>query len=292
MKVGFIGLGQMGFAMGNNLIKAGVTVTGYDVSQQALDKFAQVGGNVAPSLTQACQGQDVIITMLPKGDFVESVLNQKGGVYDSADSGTLLVDMSTVSPFETEKFAKDSVANGLRFLDAPVGRTSQHAQAGTLIIFAGCAEDAPLVPTVTPLFDALGETTIYMGQVGAGTRVKLVNNFMSIALNALSAEVINFSEKLELDYDKVQQVFDLTPAGNGHFKTTWPGKVMSNDLSVAFALSLAHKDLTLAQDVANRLGVPFMMGAISRELYAQAMVQGYDNNDWTAMLESYRKLSS
>ncbi len=138
--------------------------------------------------------------------------------------------MSTIPPIETNELIALANKSSIDFLDAPVGRTSAHAKTGKLIIFAGAKSDEKVIQKVQPLFDAMGEKTIYMGERCAGSKIKIINNFMSICMNAVSAETINFAETIGLKYEKVQEVFNLTPAGLGHFKTTWPGKVLSNDL--------------------------------------------------------------
>ena len=118
-----------------------------------------------------------------------------------------------------------------------------------------------------PLFDLMGSETVDAGGPGKGIRVKIINNYMSIALNALSAEAIALSEKIGLDFDTAMSVMGGTPAGKGHFTTTWPNKVLAGDLTPAFMIDLAHKDLGIALDLANQVGVPMPMGAASRELY-------------------------
>ena len=130
------------------------------------------------------------------------------------------------------------------------------------------------------------------GGPGKGIRVKLINNFMSIALNVLSAEAATLCEALDLPLETALQVMQGTPANKGHFTTTWPNKVLKGDLSPAFMIDLAHKDLGLALDVANQLQVPLAMGAASREIYSQARAMGRGKQDWTAILEHMRCCSN
>ena len=121
-----------------------------------------------------------------------------------------------------------------------------------------------------------------------GIRVKLINNYMSIALNALSAEAATLCEALGLDLAVALKVMSGTAAGKGHFTTTWPNKVLKGDLSPAFMIDLAHKDLGIALDVANQLHVPMPLGAASREVYNQARAAGRGREDWSAILEQVR----
>jgi 4-hydroxybutyrate dehydrogenase/sulfolactaldehyde 3-reductase len=145
-------------------------------------------------------------------------------------------------------------------MDVPVGRTSDHAIAGTLLLLAGGT--AQQVERATPVLMAMGNELINAGGPGMGIRVKLINNYMSIALNALSAEAAVLCEALGLSFDVALKVMSGTPAGKGFF-TSWPNKVLKGDLSPAFMIDLAHKDLGIALDVANQLHVPMPLGAAS-----------------------------
>lgn len=128
-------------------------------------------------------------------------------------------------------------------MDVPVGRTSDHAIAGTLLLLAGGS--AEQVERATPVLMAMGNELINAGGTSMGIRVKLINNYMSIALNALSAEAAALCEALGLSFDVALKVMSGTPAGKGHFTTSWPNKVLKGDLSPSFMIDLAHKDLGL-----------------------------------------------
>lgn len=147
------------------------------------------------------------------------------------------------------------------------------------------------VERATPLLMAMGSELINAGGPGMGIRVKLINNYMSIALNALSAEAAVLCEALGLSFDVALQVMSGTPAGKGHFTTTWPNKVLKGDLTPAFMIDLAHKDLGIALDVANQLHVTMPMGAASREVYSQARACGRGRQDWSAILQQVRSQS-
>ena len=160
------------------------------------------------------------------------------------------------------------------------------AIAGTLLLLAGGTPEQ--VEHATPVLMAMGNELVAAGGPGMGIRVKLINNYMSIALNALSAEAAALCEALGLSFDVALKVMNGTPAGKGHFTTTWPNKVLKGDLSPAFMIDLAHKDLGIALDVANQLHVPMPLGAASREVYSQARAAGRGRQDWTAILEQVR----
>lgn len=147
--------------------------------------------------------------------------------------------MSTIHPLQTDALIRDMAERGFSLMDVPVGRTSDHAIAGTLLLLAGGT--AQQVERATPVLMAMGNELINAGGPGMGIRVKLINNYMSIALNALSAEAAVLCEALGLSFDVALKVMSGTPAGKGHFTTSWPNKVLKGDLSPAFMIDLAHK---------------------------------------------------
>ena len=287
--IGFIGLGQMGAAMATNLIKAGHALNVYDISADAMAKLAGVGATPCDSPAAAAKEAEFVITMLPNGTLVRSVLLGADGVVSTLPKDALIIDMSTVHPLETDALIADMAKEGIEMMEAPVGRTSDHAVAGTLLVLAGGTKGQ--IAKAQPLFDVMGSETIDAGGPGMGIRVKIINNYMSIALNALSAEAIALAEKIGLSFETAMAVMSGTPAGKGHFTTSWPNKVLAGDLTPAFMIDLAHKDLGIALDLANQVGVPMPMGAASRELYNMSRVAGRGRQDWTAVLEQVRALS-
>ncbi|HBE9178511.1 TPA: sulfolactaldehyde 3-reductase [Serratia fonticola] len=288
-QIAFIGLGQMGAPMASNLIKQGHRLNVFDISPAAVSALVAQGAKAAASPAQASLDAEFVITMLPNGELVHEVLFGAEGVCCTLSPAALVMDMSTIHPLQTDRLIAQMQARGFSLMDAPVGRTSDHAQAGTLLILAGGT--AEQVERATPVLMAMGSELINAGGPGMGIRVKLINNYMSIALNALSAEAAVLCEALGLSFDVALQVMSGTPAGKGHFTTTWPNKVLKGDLSPAFMIDLAHKDLGIALDVANQLHVAMPMGAASREVYSQARASGRGRQDWSAILEQVRAAS-
>ncbi|WP_037035708.1 sulfolactaldehyde 3-reductase [Pseudovibrio sp. JE062] len=287
--VGFIGLGQMGQPMATNLAKGGHALRVYDVSPEAVASLVTKGAVAASSPAEAADGVDFVVTMLPNGALVCETLFGENGVATTLSSDALVIDMSTVHPLETDAMIADMAKLGFSMMEAPVGRTSDHAIAGTLLVLAGGTKDQ--IAKAQPLFDLMGSDTVDAGGPGKGIRVKIINNYMSIALNTLSAEAVALSEAIGLEFDAAMSVMSGTPAGKGHFTTTWPNKVLTGDLSPAFMIDHAHKDLGIALDLANQVGVPMPMGAASRETYNIARSAGRGRQDWSAVLEQLRALS-
>lgn len=284
--IAFIGLGQMGAPMAKNLIKQGHNLWVFDLNASAVQNLQQAGATGCQSAAQAAQHAEFVITMLPNGDRVREALLGKNGIWQTLNSSALVIDMSTIHPLQTDRLIADLAERGFSMMDVPVGRTSDHAIAGTLLLLAGGTSEQ--VNRAKTVLMAMGSELIEAGGPGMGIRVKLINNYMSIALNALSAEAAVLCEALGLSFDVALKVMSGTPAGKGHFTTSWPNKVLKGDLTPAFMIDLAHKDLGIALDVANQLHVPMPLGAASREVYNQARAAGRGREDWTAILEQVR----
>ncbi|SQI36596.1 2-(hydroxymethyl)glutarate dehydrogenase [Leminorella richardii] len=288
-EIAFIGLGQMGSPMATNLIKKGHRLSVYDINAQAVTTLSELGATAASSPAEAAKGAEFVITMLPNGTLVQDVLFGERGVTQTLSRDALVIDMSTIHPLESDRLCQRMSEAEFSYMDAPVGRTSDHAIAGTLLILAGGT--AEQVDRATPILMCMGSELVNCEGPGMGIRVKLINNYMSIALNALSAEAAVMCEALGLPLDVAVKVMSNTPAGKGHFTTSWPNKVLKGDLTPSFMIDLAHKDLGIALDVANQLHVPTPLGAAAREVYSVARAAGRGRQDWTAILAQVRTLA-
>ena len=179
--IGFIGLGNMGGPMAANLVKAGHTVTGFDLNPAALDALAKAGGKVAKSAAEAVTGASVVITMLPAGEHVREVYLHQGGLIDVAkDAKPLLIDCSTIDVDSARTVTAAAEAAGLAMLDAPVSGGTVGAQNGTLTFMVGGTEEA--FARGKPVLEAMGKNIFHAGGPGAGQAVKICNNMM-LAIN-------------------------------------------------------------------------------------------------------------
>lgn len=284
--IAFIGLGQMGNPMALNLLKKGHSVQVFDINKEAVNNLESQGARGCPTPAETVKDCDFIITMLPNGNLVNEVIFGSQGAVNNAKDDCLFIDMSTIHPLESDQIRQKLSEMNIEFMDAPVGRTSDNAVTGTLLILAGGTPKQ--IAKAQDILLCMGSEIIEAGGPGQGIRVKLINNFMSIALNALSAEAATLCEALNLPLDVAIGVMEGTPAIKSHFKTTWPNKVLKGDISPAFMINHAHKDLGIATDVANQLNVPLPMGAAAREVYSQARAMGRGSEDWTAILEQSR----
>ncbi|WP_281758063.1 sulfolactaldehyde 3-reductase [Succinatimonas hippei] len=286
--VGFIGLGQMGAPMALNILQKGHKVKVYDISKEAVTRLAAKGAEETSSPAEAALNSDFVITMLPNGQLVSDVVFGDDGILKTLSNNALYIDMSTINPFESDAIRQKVEKAGREMMECPVGRTSADAITGTLLLLAGGKPYQ--IEKAHDILMCMGNEMIDAGGPGMGIRLKIVNNFMSIALNGLSAEAAVLCESMGLSLDVAIKMMSGTPAIKSHFLTTWQSKVLKGDISPAFMIDLAHKDLGIALDIANKLHVPMSMGAACRELYSEASAFGFGRKDWTSILEHLRKM--
>ena len=176
MKIGFIGLGNMGLPMAINLLKAGHEVTGFDLVQGQIDAFAKAGGKVAKSANATADGADVVISMLPASRHVEGLYLGVNGLIAYANPKTLLIDCSTISPKVAQAVAAEAKAKGFAMVDAPVSGGTAGAQAGTLTFMVG--GENSVVECIRPILENMGKNIFHAGGSGAGQTVKVCNNML------------------------------------------------------------------------------------------------------------------
>ena len=281
--IGFIGLGRMGRPMASNLCRKGFRLVVHDVNRKAVEELESLQARGASSAAQVAAEGDIIVTMLPNSAIVSDVVAGHDGVLDHARPGSLIMDMSTVSPETTDALAKQAAAKGIGFVDAPVGRLAEHADRGeSLFMVGGTPAD---FARVKPLLEGMGTTIHHCGPAGSGTRTKLVNNFLAVSLCQMNAEALALSQRFGLNLEKTLEVLHGTTATNGQLKINWPNKVLRGDTTPGFTIDLAHKDLSLIVDSANAARVPMPMAAAAREAFNTARAAGFGGIDFSGMVD-------
>lgn len=286
--IAFVGLGVMGAPMARNLLRAGFTLRGYDIDAKAVTSFVAEGGVAATSPSDAARGVDCAITMLPNSPHVEEALFGPLGIAEALSPDAIYLDMSTIAPAATDRIGAKMRARGFEMVDAPVGRSSQHAVEGKLLVMVG-ANDAALA-RVRPVLERLGDTIVHCGPPGSGSRMKIVNNFMSITTNATTAEALTLAKASGLDPELARSVMLGTVAGQGHMATTYPAKVLKGDCSPGFPIDHAYKDLGLALELGRELGLSLATGAAALPAYEHARADGRGRQDWTAIYAAAERM--
>ncbi len=279
-RVGFIGLGNMGRGMASNLRRKQFAMTVFDLNPAPVAMLTELGAEAAADVPTLARASTVAVTMLPGPREVSAT----GTVLlENMAPGSLLIDMSTVDPETTDALAAAAAAKGVGFVDAPVGRLAAHAERGESLFMVG-GSDADFA-RAKPLLEAMGNTIHHCGGPGAGTRTKLVNNYLAIILCQLNAEALSLSQGFGLDLETTLEVLHGTTATNGQLKVNWPNKVLKGDTAPGFAIDLAHKDLSLIVQAANAAKVPLPVAAAAREAFSAARAQGHGGLDFSAMLD-------
>src|SRR5580692_1608710 len=291
-QIGFIGLGNMGLPMAQNLIKAGHPVCGYDVSADALDRFSAAGGIAVRSLDVAAMGVDLLITMLPAREQVREVYLGQGGVLASAAPGTLLVDCSTVDVETARAVAAAAKVNELEMLDAPVSGGVAGAQAATLTFMVGGGDKA--FERAKPVLEGMGKSIVHAGAAGAGQAAKICNNMiLGISMIAV-CEAFVLAEKLGLDPHKL---FEISSQSSGQCwsLTSYcpvPGPVPTSpanrDYQPGFTAAMMLKDLRLAQEAARAAGATTPLGAEAAALYGLFAAHGNAGLDFSGIIRFLR----
>ncbi|MEI4473366.1 NAD(P)-dependent oxidoreductase [Frigidibacter sp. MR17.24] len=286
-RIGVIGLGRMGRPMAINMQKKGFAVTGHDLNPASIAALVAAGGRAGGSIEAVVAEADVVFTMLPNSNDVAQVILER--VLPATRPGQLVVDMSTIDPLVTDRIAQALAKAGIAFADAPVGRLAQHADAGQSLFMVGAAPGD--LARLRPMLEAMGTTIHHCGGPGTGIRMKVVNNYLAIALAQLNAETLTLAQRFGLDLGMAIEVINGTTATNGHLKTNFPNKVLKGDISPGFQIDLAHKDLGLALAAASELKVPLSMGTAARECLQIARSRGYGGKDFSGLLDAWCDLA-
>ncbi|WP_062430177.1 2-hydroxy-3-oxopropionate reductase [Herbidospora daliensis] len=289
MNVGFIGLGIMGTPMAANLVRAGHTVIGYDVSTARLDELAELGGKAAASIGEAVAQAHVVITMLPDSPQVEEVVFGEGGVLDHAPAGLLLIDMSTIRPETSRRVAQAAAVKGVHAIDAPVSGGEKGAVDGTLsIMIGGRAED---VESAREILRVLGTTIVHVGAAGAGQTVKAANQLVVGGTYALVAEAIVLLEASGVDPKAGMDVLAGGLAGSRILELK-RHSMIERSFNPGFRIDLHHKDMGIATAAAREAGVALPMTALVAQLIGAARAQGHGALDHSALLKVIERINS
>ena len=291
-KIGFIGLGNMGLPMAQNLLKAGHPVSGFDVSTDATERLAAGGGTRTNSIADACKDAEVVITMLPAGEHVREVYLGDGGVLAAVMPGTLLIDSSTIDVQTARDVAQAAEGKGLAMVDAPVSGGVAGAQGGTLTFMVGGSDDA--FERARPVLEHLGKTIVHAGASGTGQAAKICNNMILGASMIVVAEAFLLAEKLGLD---AQKLFDISSKSSGQCwsMTSYcpvPGPVPTSpanrEYQAGFTAAMMLKDLNLAQAAARATRATTPLGAGAAAVYERFVDTGAGGVDFSGIIRFLR----
>lgn len=281
--VAWIGLGNMGGPMTANMVKAGHTVRGFDLSADALAAAVGNGVAAAASIAEAVAGADVVFTMLPKGDHVRSVYFGDGGILDAAAKETLLIDSSTIDIDSAQAVHDAAAAAGFRFVDAPVSGGMSGAAAGSLTFMIGGESGA--VADASAYIEPMAGNIIPTGGATTGQAAKICNNLMLFINLASTAEGAVLADRLGLDKQVFWDIASVS-SGDSWALRTWypvagvvPTSAANNDFAPSFTAELANKDIGLAIAAARSTDTPLEIGEHVQQLFQRLIDQGEGGKD-------------
>ena len=285
--VGFIGLGIMGSRQAANLVRAGFELTVFNRTRATADAWvAEHGGRVAATPREA--GGDIVITMVVDGAQVEEMLLGDDGAVHGAEPGTLFVDMSTIGPADARRIGGELIERGHRFVDAPVTGSAPKAEDGTLTIMAGGGDDD--VERARPLFEAMGELIVHVGELGMGQQAKVISNAVAATNCATLAEGLVVGRRTGVDLEALVKVMGAGAAASQMLNLK--GRPMlEHDFTPLFKLEHMLKDIVLCLQEAREAGVGFPSAALAGELYAAGAGRGLGEQDFAAVLEVVETLN-
>ena len=279
----------MGRPMARNLLKAGYKITVYGRREPVVDELIAAGAVAAESPSEAAQASDIVITILPDSPDVRQVVTGGNGVLQGARPGTVVIDMSTISPTVAREIFGLAAAKGVDFLDAPVSGGEPGAVAGTLSIMVGGRQG--VFEECLPVFQALGKNITYMGESGAGQMTKLCNQVIC-ALNIQAVcEGLMLGAKAGLDMEKLLSVVSTGAAGSWMLSNLAP-KMLQRDFEPGFKVKLQQKDLRLALAAAEELKLPLPGTGLVQQLFRAVEAAGMGEKGTQALIIALEKLSA
>lgn len=286
-RIGFVGTGTMGEPMAANLLRQGFAVSTiiHRRPEQARALVA-AGARVAPSLADLVAECPIVLACLPTSAEVEEVVVGPGGVLEAGRRGSVFVDMGTSRPSSTRALAARLGARGIGMLDAPITGGVKGARDGTLTIYVGGPPEE--FARVRPAFEAMGRTVLHMGGTAAGHLTKLLNNMLALVSMAALAEVLPLGVRVGLDPLKL---IEALSAGSGAtFAIPSRGeRILRGEFAPSFRVDLAHKDLRLAQEVAQEVNAPVPVTAAALLTFTLARNLGLDGEDTVALVKVWEK---
>ena len=289
-RIGFVGVGAMGWPMAANLIKAGFAVQVADARADQASKFAaEVGGKTAATLSALGEASDIVITMLPTSKIVRSVLLDGDGVAAGLHRGAIVIDMSSGVPAQTAAIAEKLAAMGVAMLDAPVSGGVRKAVSGELAIMVG--GDGKVALEVDPVLRTMGKSVIRAGGIGCGQAMKSLNNLVSAGGFLIAIEALLIGKKFGLDPAVMVDILNASTGMNNSTQVKFKQFVLSGAYNAGFSLDLMVKDIGIALDVAKDLGVDTPFSALCRNIWSDARADLGAGHDHTELAKFAAKVA-
>ena len=289
-KIGFIGLGNMGLPMANNILKAGIEVNAFDLSEKALNQAENLGMSIKQNSESVLEDIDALITMLPNGSSVEKIFLDDD-LLEGINKQTLIIESSTISPEISKKVSRMAKNYGISMLDAPVSGGVKGAELGNLTFMVGGIEAD--LEKGSSLFKIMGDKIFYAGESGSGQIAKLCNNMLLAVHMCGTAETLALGVNNGLDPEVLSEIMKNSSGGNWSLEkyNPYPGVMKtapaSEDYSGGFLNTLMLKDLNLVSELALQSESSTPMGKLALQLYEEMKDQGFGTLDFSSIQKKY-----
>lgn len=289
MKIGFVGLGVMGKPMAKNLIKAGYELNVNTLEEEVVKEFEELGAKGYASKKDLAQDSDVIILMLPNSPNCDQAIFGEDGLVEGLSEGKIIVDMSSINPVESKRFAKALEEKGVRFIDAPVSGGEPKAIDGTLAVMVG--GDEKTFEEVKPIIEKMASSIVRTGEVGAGNTTKLANQIV-VALNiAAVSEAFTLAKKAGVDPEAVYHAIRGGLAGSTVMDAKGP-MMLERNFKPGFRIDLHIKDLQNALDTSHSVQASLPLTAGVMEILQALRIDGNEKDDHSAIVKYYEKINN
>lgn len=288
-RIGFIGLGNMGFPMAKNLLNKFGNLLVYNRSQQKCRELETDGAVIGKDVADLTQQVDIIFLSLPGPKEVLEIVLNENGILSSSHKGQIIVDLSTVSPTTNQMIVEKAQLLGVNYIDVPVSGGPQGAQNSSLSLMIGASEKEIDELGLKEYLKVIGSTFHYIGKRGGGSAIKIINNFMSFATQVINGEALLMADSLGISPETFYQV-TTTSSGNNVILKAKMDKVLNDDLKPGFALDLTVKDLELARQLCQDQYIPnFTLNTVI-QFYREAQRLGYGQSDSSSVIRVIRGL--
>ena len=287
-KIGFIGLGIMGLPMASNLIKDGFNLVVYNRTLSKCSQLEEKGAVVVQTPADVAKNAKMIITMVTDSPDVEDILLGEKGIMSTIKEGSIVIDMSTISPKITKELNAKLNSKGCYIVDAPVSGGSWGAIEGTLSIMIGGEKSA--YQQCIPLFESMGKNIIYTGESGMGQTTKLVNQILVAGTMNAVAEALVFAAKSGADLEKTIDAVGGGAAASWQLNNLAP-RIIKGDFDPGFMIKLQQKDLRLVIETAQSMNVPIPGTSLASQMFASLLSKGLGDEGTQALVKAYETLA-
>jgi len=289
MRVGFIGLGRMGFPMARNLIKAGHSVVAHNRSRDPVNRLAAFGAVPAATPAEVARSVEILVSCVMTPEQVEDIYLGPKGVLGGASAGQVYIDTSTIYPMTSRKIGEVLRAREVAFIDAPISGGPQGAENGTLSIMVGA--DAAALEKARPVLEVFGKNIFHMGPIGAGCSTKICNQMLTGTAHALVAEAMVLGAKLGLD---PQKLFDVLHVSSGQCRAldrAVPEAILPRNFAAVFTVEGMIKDLECTIQTARENGVRLLLPTVAQQIYQEARGLGHGGEHLAAVIMPMEKIA-